>query len=114
MNASQRLRSQRQPERGSSMVVAIFVLAMVTTLGVALLFLTRNETQLAQADTRSKRVYYVSEAGLEDGRATVANDNRFSANPKSYNEELVSASGGLLGNGSFDFGPTRVRAVYDS
>ena len=104
----------RTDERGSSLVVAVFVLALITTLGVALLFLSRNEVSLSQADTRTKRAYYFSEAGLEDGRSTASNTNRVSANPLSYNEELLAASGGLLGNGAFDFDPTLVTPVYDS
>jgi Tfp pilus assembly protein PilX len=77
-------------QTGSALVIAVFVLVLVTSLGVALLFLSTNEVQLSQADLRSKTVYYLSEAGLEDSRASVWAANLISTNPLSLDDELAT------------------------
>jgi hypothetical protein len=71
------------------MVMAIFVLFLVTNLGIALLFLSRNEVQFSQADGRSKRVFYLAEAGLEDARRTLFLTN----GEGSFNDDLDTAAG---------------------
>ena len=89
------------------MVLAIFVLALLGTIGAALLFLTTNSVKSAQADMRSKQVFYLAEAGLEAGRATLRASN--GANPFT---NALTTHGGV--NGTFDFDPDTLQVVYDT
>lgn len=101
-------------ERGSALVMAIFVLTLLTAMGGALLFVTENEVKMSQVDLRSKQVFYLAEAGLEDARETLRQDNLTDptvANRLTFNDELVSAGGA---NGTIDFDPAALKATYDS
>jgi len=108
---------ERDPElgeRGSALVMAIFVLTMLTAMGGALLFVTENEVKMGQVDLRSKQVFYLAEAGLEDARETLRQDNLTDptpANRLTFNDELVAAAGA---NGSINFDPASLKATYDS
>ena len=56
-------RSSDQPsdaQRGSALVMAVFVLVLLTGMGAALLFLSRSETLMSQSSVRTKRVMWVS------------------------------------------------------
>src|SRR5439155_5039831 len=86
----------RRAERGSALVMAIFVLVLLTAMGAALLFVSENEMKTGQVDLRSKTVFYTSEAGLEDGRETlrVVNLSGVTAALRAgLNDELTSAAG---------------------
>ena len=48
-------------DRGSALVMAIFVLALIASMGVSLLFMSTTEVKSSQADVRSKQVYYLAE-----------------------------------------------------
>jgi len=96
---------------GSAMLVAVFVLVLLSALGIALLFLGRTETMMSQADVRAKRVFYYSEAGLEDGRATVHATNRTSVDPLGLSDELVTAAGP---DGTLDFDAASLVPAFDS
>jgi hypothetical protein len=101
-------------ERGSGMVMAIFVLFLVTSLGVALLFLSNTEVKLSQADGRGKVAYYHSEAGLEKGRAVVHYANMINLPDIEYfNDELQAAAGGNPGD-VIDFNLANLTATFDS
>ena len=93
-------------ESGSALVMAIFFLFLVTTLGIALMFLSRNEVQLSQADGRTKRVFYIAEAGLEDARRTLFLTN----GEGEFEDDLITATGvdGLI---SFDL--SSLQANFD-
>ena len=51
-------------ERGSALVMAIFVLVLLTGMGATLLFVSENAVKMSQVDVRSKKVFYFAEAGL--------------------------------------------------
>ena len=55
-------------ERGSALVMAIFVLALLAAMGMTLLFVTENEARTGQVDQRAKRSFSLAEAGLEKAR----------------------------------------------
>lgn len=99
----------RRPDedRGSALVLAIFVLVLLTGMGTALLFLSRNEARMGQAGLRVKKAFYLAESGLEDGRVTLFNVN----GPGSFDDDLATAAGL---NGVIDFDPIAVQPVYDS
>ena len=101
-------------ERGSALVMAIFVLALLTSMGAALLFVTENEMKMGKVDLRAKTVFYVSEAGLEDARETLRVVNLAGATDalrNSFNDELTSAAGP---NGTINCDPAALKPVFDS
>lgn len=101
-------------ERGSALVMAIFVLALLAAMGMTLLFVTENEARTGQVDQRAKRSFFLAEAGLEKARETMRVDNYSdvsAANRLTFDDELVAAAGG---NGVFDFSPATLRLVYNS
>lgn len=106
MNGPIVLRLDRQA--GSSLVMAVFVLALVSSMGIALMFLTNTEVKLSQADLRGKDAFYLAEAGLEDARRTV-----YLANPAAelFTPQLMAAAGANL---LVNFNPANVRPTYDS
>jgi hypothetical protein len=98
----------RQTSRGSAILLAVFVLVLVTGTGLALLFMTRTESKMGAADQYSKKAFYMAEAGLEDGRTTL-----FNANGKDdFSDDLLAAAGGTAND--IDFDATIVSSVYDS
>lgn len=96
-------------ERGSSLLLVIFMLAVLSATGISLLFLTQTDARMGQSDLRAKQAFYVAEAGLEDGRAALLAANRVSTQPKSLNDELSVAAGA---DGVFDFDPTTLVATW--
>jgi len=94
-------------QRGFSLVLAVFVLALLTGVGLALLFLTRSEVKMGQASLRTKQAFYLAEAGLENARLTLFEVNR----NHPFDDDLVAAAGA---NGVIDFDPAAIRPVYDS
>lgn len=101
-------------ERGSALVMAVFVLALLTSMGAALLFVTENEMKMGKVDLRAKTVFYVSEAGLEDAREALRVVNLAGATDalrSSFNDELTSAAGP---NGAIDCDPAALKPVFDS
>lgn len=102
--------STPRAERGSALVLAIFVLALVTSMGVALVFLSRTETSLASADVQGKALFYSAEAGVEHARTVLFEMNKHSADPTDLSEELDA----LSVDGTIDFDIASVTPVFDS
>src|SRR5256885_15564633 len=100
-------------ERGSALIMAIFILVLLTGMGVALLFVGENEVKMSQVDVRSKQVFYFAEAGLEDARETLRVNNLNAApaaNKLSLSDDLTTAAGA---NGVIDFDAANLKAVYN-
>ena len=101
-------------ERGSALVMAIFVLVLLGAMGVVLLFVTENEVKAGQVDQRAKRVFYVAEAGLEGGRETLRVTNisdPLASDRATFEDELADAAGV---NGVLDASANTLKPVYDS
>ncbi|MGH9796517.1 MAG: pilus assembly PilX N-terminal domain-containing protein [Candidatus Polarisedimenticolia bacterium] len=101
-------------ERGSGLILAIFVLVLLTGMGIALLFVGETEVKASRVDQRVRRVFYVAEAGLEDGRETlrVTNLSDLSlADRQTLDDELRTAAGS---DGVLDFDPALLKPVYDT
>lgn len=96
--------SSCRDEKGSALVLAIFVLVILTVNGLILLSLGQNEMNMGSASLNAKRVYYLAEAGVEDGRATLAE------NGLDLTGSLAVAAGP---NGVIDFDPQTVKPVFD-
>jgi len=67
-NREKRNRAQARTEDGSALLLAIFVLVLLTGMGVVLLFASRTDVRMSQADSRAKKAFYIAEAGLETAR----------------------------------------------
>jgi len=73
-------------EKGAVLVTGLLLILMLTILSMAAMMSTATELKIAANDRTSKRVFYVSEAGLEDARsrmqvgasASPIYDNQFS------------------------------------
>ena len=61
---AQALRSHR----GSALLGAVFVLALLTGMAVILLFASNTELKMSHADVQAKQAFYLAEAGTETGR----------------------------------------------
>ncbi len=101
-------------EQGSGFLMVIFVLVLLTGVGIVLLSTAQGEVRTARADVLSKRAFYYAEAGAEDAReqlrATNAADTVI-ADRKTFSDELAAAAGG---NGTLDLNPDNLRPVFDS
>lgn len=102
---------RRNLDQGSALVMAIFVLALLSTMGIALMFLSGTEVKMSQASLSAKQVYYLSEGGLEDGRTMIYEINKTSPDPQDLTEELTKVAGS---NGVLDFNPANLAPVYDT
>lgn len=92
------------------MLLAVFVLVLVASMGVGLLFMTQTELKMSTASVSSKRTFYLSEGGLEDGRETILMINMVSPNPHDLTEELRALAGP---DDVLDFDYQTVQPVYD-
>jgi len=90
--------------------MAIFVLVLLASAGVALLFITDNELKMSRADVASKQVFFLSEGGLEDGRNELFVINRASAQPRELDDELDLSAGP---DNEIDFDPATLAPVYN-
>jgi hypothetical protein len=99
-------------ERGSVLVMAMFVLLLLTSMGMSLLFLSENEIKMSLASANEKKVFYLAEAGQEDGRASLFNTN----GADDFSDDLADGlGGGAAGpNGVIDFDPDNIQVVHDS
>ena len=97
----------RRNERGSALLMAVFVLAIVSLSGIGLLFLAKTEARTSYVGLRDKRAFYLAEAGQEDGRMTL-----FAINGNNdFTDDLVGYAGA---NGQFDaIDATAIQPVFD-
>ncbi len=95
-----------ESSRGSALVMAIFVLALVAGIGIALLFLTHNELKMSRASVDIKQAFYIAEAGIEDGRRTLFDNNGSGG----FADDLLAAAGP---DGRIDLDAGALRPQYD-
>ena len=104
--------TQYAGERGSALIMAVFVLVLVTGMGMSLLFVGQLELKMSQAGLNTKKAFFLAEAGQEDGRMTLFNTN----GAGDFSDDLADgAGGGAAGpNGVIDFDRDNLRVVYDA
>jgi hypothetical protein len=88
------------------MLLAMFVMILLTSMGISMLFLSQNELSLGATDLRSKQAYYLAEAGVEVARLTLFNTN----GSGSFDDDLAAAAGA---DTVIDFDPSQVKPVLD-
>jgi hypothetical protein len=94
-------------ERGSAMVLAMFVLFLLASTGVALLFLANSEQEASKANLRASQAFYIAEAGLERARQAIYDAN----GQASFDDDLIAAAGA---DGDIDVNPDGITPVYDT
>ena len=104
-------RIENDKEKGSALVIAIFTLFLVASMGIGLLFLADTDVKMNKAGVRSKTAFYLAEAGLEDARKALRAANIASSNRAALGDELVAAaaSGGVI-----QADPTTIAPVYNA
>jgi hypothetical protein len=72
-------KKRRRPEEGIALLIAIFVLLLISVVAIALLVSSGTETALGANYRASSTVYYAALAGLEEarGRSLPKNPNSF-------------------------------------
>jgi hypothetical protein len=98
---------KHRQDTGSALVMAVFVLALLSAMGIALMFMSRTEVRSSEADMRSKQVYYLAEAGMEAGRATLLILNGVGP----FSDDLATYAGV---DGALDFDPSTLQVSYDT
>ncbi len=73
MNKERKMR--RHPERGIALLIAIFVLLLISVVAIALLVSSGTETALGANYRSSSTVYYAALAGLEEARGRLSAKN---------------------------------------
>lgn len=92
-------------ERGSALLLAVFLLVFLAGLGIAVHFQSQSALLMSAADRQIQQIFYLGEAGIEAGRQELYNTNGDGA----FDDDLVTAAGA---NGVIDFDADAVRAVY--
>ena len=68
-------KTRRHPEKGIALLIAIFVLLLISVVAIALLVSSSTETALGANYRASSTVYYAALAGLEEARGRLAPKN---------------------------------------
>jgi len=100
-----------EKQDGSALLLAVFVLVLITSMGVGLLFTTQTELLMSTASVNSKQTFYLSEGGLEAGRDKIFQVNKDSPNPRDLTEELQDLAGP---DNTLDFNYQTVQPTYDT
>jgi hypothetical protein len=97
-------------ESGSALIMAVFVLALLSIAGLVLLSASRTDVRAGLADLRGKKAFFLAEAALEAARDQLRVNNAASADKDSFDDELGAAAGA---DGNLNFDPASLAAVYD-
>jgi Tfp pilus assembly protein PilX len=100
-----------EEQKGSALVMAAIVLLLLTTMGITLLFVADSDAKMNQAGIRTKKAFFIAEAGLEAGREQLRLNNLASTNPKSLSDELYVASGS---NHAINLNEANLKPTYDA
>lgn len=65
LHSARSLSTRRPGERGIALILAIIVIFILTVLGLALLFTTTTEYQIASAETTVNRAFYAADSGVQ-------------------------------------------------
>lgn len=94
-------------ERGSVLVMAIFFMAILAAVGIALLVLGESNLLVHRASLSNKKSFYLAESGIENGRRGLFDAN---GGAETFSDRLADAAGD---NGTIDFDAYALRAEYD-
>ncbi len=107
----------RKPEReddygsrGSGLVMAIFIMALLTTLGISLLFMSQNEMKMTDVDRARKKTFFLAESGLEAAREQL-NQLNIASGTADLDDELAGVTGPNAGIDLLD--GSALAPIYD-
>jgi hypothetical protein len=95
----------RRGQRGSALVLAAFVLVLLSAMGIGLMFTAKVEMSSGLSSLEVKKAFFMAEAGQEDGRMTLFNTNGVG----SFDDDLAAAAGG---DGVIDFDLDALELTY--
>ncbi len=102
--------TEMSAERGSALLLAIFAIALLTSVGVSLLFVAQQHTKAGVVSNRVKATFYDAESAIQDGREQLRLWN-IASGTVLLSDELARAAGP---NNVIDFDPSAVTPIYDS
>jgi hypothetical protein len=70
-------RGRRSAARGSTLIIAILVLLVMTVAGVALMFNTSVENSLAGNETRMSKAFYAADSGIQYAASQMATSGSY-------------------------------------
>jgi len=100
-------RQQIADQDGSALIMAVFVTALLSTMGIALLHLSELNLKMNRAALNTKKAFYLAEAGVETGRRVLFDSNGGS---DIFDAMLEAAAGN---NDTIDFDPYALQLQYD-
>jgi hypothetical protein len=98
-------------QKGSALIISIFVLVLLTSMGIALLLLSQNEVRASRVDSYTKQAFYLSEAGLEAARQSLYNLHGTQALADPFSDDLDAAAGA---NDTIDLDVDNLAPTFDS
>ncbi len=89
---------------GSALLLSVFVLLILSSMGLSLMFLSVGEIRMSQGSLRTQKAFFLAEAGQEDGRATLFAINGID----DFSDDLAGHAGP---DGVLDFDPDNLQVV---
>lgn len=81
-------------ECGNALVITLFVVVLITTLGLSLVTITSNTLKVSTNERTDQAAYYIAEAGLVERKAELTTEinNAYSAALEEYKKQLTKSS----------------------
>ena len=89
MNAPRRPSGPRRSEAGSAYVLTLLALVVLTILGLALVFTTGTEVQIATNERNTSRTFYSADSGLGVAAGQVLVSGNYGPNNLLLNQQTV-------------------------
>lgn len=79
---------------GHTLVITLFVVVLITVLGLSLVTMTSNTLKISTNERTDQAVYYIAEAGLVERKAALTIDinNAYNAALDAYKKQLIESS----------------------
>ncbi|MFJ7735049.1 pilus assembly PilX N-terminal domain-containing protein [Lysinibacillus sp. NPDC097287] len=87
-------KSYSKNENGNTLIITLFVLVLITILGLSLVTMTTNTLKVSTNERTDQAVFYIAEAGLVERKAslTIEINNAYSAAVDEYKKQLIENS----------------------
>lgn len=97
-------------EYGNSLVITLFVVVLISVLGLSLVTITSNTLKISTNERSDQAIYYIAEAGLVERRAALTKDinNAYSTALDEYKKQLIESSK----NGSSQQGAISFQTIF--
>ena len=95
-------------QEGAALIMAVFVMAILASLGIAMVFMGEINLKLNKVSLNTKKAFYLAESGIERGRWELFDA---SGGSEDFGPWLEAAAGD---DGSINFDPDTLRAEYET